>query len=253
MIDLHCHLLPDVDDGPDSLEESLAMARMARADGIRTVVVTPHARHWEQRHRAEDSGGGLEAAVQQLQEQLREAGIDLALVPGMEVDLDETLPLRLLEGRASPLGRGPYVLLELPFLAFARYIDRAIFHAQVAGWQPILAHVERYVYFQERPELLEPLVRRGVLTQVNAGSLTGELGEVVRGTAMRLLRRGLVHCLATDAHGASGARVPLLSPAVAIAARCVGQARAQAMVEAVPDCILTGKREEEIRGILMLC
>lgn len=252
MIDLHCHLLPGVDDGPGCLEESLAMARAAYADGIRTVVVTPHAQEWEQRRRAEATGYRVEGAVQQLQQKLHEAGIELTLVPGMEVDVDEALPARLLDGRVSPLGGGPYVLLELPFLAYALYIDQVIFRIQVAGWRPILAHVERYVYFQERPELLQELVRRGVLTQVSAGSLTGDLGAVVRSAALRLLRRGLVHCLATDAHAASGARAPRLSPAVARAAECVGRARAEAMVEAVPGCILAGKSEEEIRGALML-
>ncbi|MGC8873665.1 MAG: tyrosine-protein phosphatase [Chloroflexia bacterium] len=249
MIDLHCHLLPGVDDGPNSMEESLALARAAWAEGVRTIVVTPHARDWELHRRGQE----LEPAVERLQKGLREAGIDLTLVPGMEVDLDEALPSRLRDGRARPLGRGPYVLVELPFLAYAMYIDQVIFHTQLAGWRPILAHVERYVYFQERPELLAALLQRGVLAQVSAGSLLGELGPTVRNTVLLFLRRGLVHCLATDAHAASGSRAPCLSSALACAASYVGQERALAMVRTVPEYILAGRSVEDVLHALTPC
>jgi len=252
LIDLHCHLLPAVDDGPTTLEESLAMARLAREDGIHTIVVTPHAREWEQRCPHPDLPTALDEAIHALQQRLRESGIDLELVPGMEVDLDEALSVRLQDGRARPLGCGPYVLIELPFLGYAHYIDQAIFQAQVAGWRPVLAHVERYVYFQKQPKLLEALVQRGVLAQISAPSLLGDLGAAARGTALRFLRRGLVHCLATDAHGSFGVRAPLLSSAVSLAAHFLGKERAEAMVKTVPERILAGKSVDEVLAPLGL-
>jgi len=241
MIDLHCHLLPEVDDGPRTLEESIAMARAAYQDGVRTVVVTPHALDWEQAHPGQDARQVLDEQVRSLEQALHQADIPLSLVAGMEVHFDLDLEARLKDGRARPLGQGPYVLVELPFLQYSLYLERVVFQLQLQGWKPVLAHAERYVYFQENPDLLAPLVERGVLVQVTVDCLLGETGPAARETAQRLLRRGLAHCLASDGHTAGGPRPPLLSTGVQAAARIIGLQRARAMVTDVPEHILAGK------------
>jgi len=241
VIDLHCHLLPAVDDGPASIEESIAMGRAAYADGVRTIVVTPHARDWRRAHPGEKAGATLPGQVRALQEALHQAGVPLALHPGMEEELDLDLPQRLEDGRAVPLGRGPYFLLELPFMQYPLYLDEVLFQAQVQGWRPLLAHPERYRYVQASPDVLAPLVQRGVLVQVSVGSLAGEGGPRDREVAQWLLRRGLVHCLASDGHSAAGARRALLTPGVQAAARIIGPARAHALVTEIPERIVAGE------------
>ena len=240
MIDLHCHLLPGADDGPETLEESIAMARAAYQDGVRTIVATPHEGEWARRHRGMDAGPALLEEVRRLEAQVRQAGMALSLCPGLETELDLDLVERLRAGRALPLGQGRYFLLELPSYQRAIYLEQVLFQAQLAGWLPLLAHAERYPFVQEDPDVLGPLVQRGVLVQITVRSLTGEVGRTARETGLRLLRKGLAHVLASDGHSASGPRGPVLSPGVAAAARVVGPARAQAMVTEVPQRILEG-------------
>ncbi len=240
MIDLHCHLLPGVDDGPETLDESIAMARAAYDDGVRAVAVTPHAGPWGERYGRDHPGESMQTQVRDLQRALQGAGIALALYPGMELELGVDLPEQLLAGRALPLGAGRYFLLELPFYQYPLHLERTLFQTQLQGWKPVLAHGERYLYVQESPDMLAPLVERGVLVQVTAGSLLGAAGPPARETAQRLLRHGLAHVLASDGHAATGPRAPLLRAGVEAAAKLVGKSRAQAMVTEVPQRILEG-------------
>ncbi len=240
MIDLHCHLLPGVDDGPPTLEESIVMARAAYQDGVRAIVATPHARDWGLAHPGEDACHGVAELVRDLEQVLHQVGIPLALYPGMEIHLDPDLPEWLRSGRVCPLGAGPYFLLELPFFQPSPYLEQVISDVQLQGWRPVLAHAERYTYVQEAPDLLAPLVERGVLVQVTANSLTGNAGPLAGETAVRLLRRGLVHCLASDGHTGHASRAPLLMAGVQAAARVVGSAQARALVTEMPQQILDG-------------
>jgi protein-tyrosine phosphatase len=217
------------------------MARVAYQDGVAAVVVTPHESAWLERHPGADAGAVLRAQVRALEEDVHGAGIPLVLHPGMEVELDLELPERLQAGRAIPLGGGPYILLELPAYQRTLYLDQVIFQLQLQGWRPILAHAERYRYIHEAPDMLVPLVQRGLLVQITARNLAGAAGRQVQSTAQRLLRRGLVHLLASDGHSAVGPRVPVLTPGVEAAARIVGPARARAMVTEVPERILDGE------------
>lgn len=220
------------------------MARAACDDGVRVLVVTPHEREWGKQRPQPDAGPTLEEEVARLQDQVWQAGLALTLHAGMEVELDLDLVQRLQSGQAHPLGKGPYFLLELPFLQRAIYLEETVFQAQLAGWRPLLAHAERYPFIQENPQALVPLVQRGVLVQVTVRSLTGEVGRAARETALRLLRQGLAHVLASDGHAASGPRRPVLTPGVQAAARVLGAARAQEMVTTVPQRILDGKPVE---------
>ena len=246
VIDLHCHLLPVVDDGPPTLAESIAMARLAYDDGVRSVAVTPHSGGWLERYRGPEVAETMRSQVRALEEALHQAGIALTLYPGMEVDFDPDLPQQLLAGQVQPLGNGPYFLMELPAFQYSLHLEQTLFQVQLQGWRPVLAHVERYLYVQENPDLLAPLVQRGVVVQITARNLAGAAGPETREIARKLLRRGLVHVLASDGHRARGARLPLLAAGVTEAARIVGADRARAMVTTVPQRILEGKEIGEL-------
>lgn len=204
VIDLHCHPLPGVDDGPASLELSLAMLRRAAAAGIRTMVATPHVSAQYPRTCA----AGVASAVRALQVQADAAGIDVRLAAGAELALVHREMLRAHALPGLRLGDGPYMLVELPFTATAHFAELLLdMHRDV---QPaVLAHPERCRAFHEDPELLGRLVDRGMLAQVTASSFAGGSGVPVQRCAWGMLEQGLVHVVASDAHDAVG-RPPLL-------------------------------------------
>jgi protein-tyrosine phosphatase len=244
VIDLHTHLLPGVDDGARTLDEALALCRLAVADGTRVAVVTPHSdRFGAAAGAARLAPDEIERRTAALQDRLTAAGIDLRLVPGMELSFAPDLAAATGKGcPAGPvtLGASRYLLLELPAQGVPLSVPDVVFRLQLAGYVPIIAHPERNAGIAARPEHLYDLVSRGCLAQVTAQSLTGALGKTVLATARQLLRADLVHVIASDAH-----RLPErptgLADAVAAAARIVGPARAQAMVTAVPQAVLDGR------------
>lgn len=197
MIDLHCHPLPGVDDGPATTEHALAMLRRAQAAGIRTMVATPHISPRYPDNRA----GNIGSAVVTLQAQAAAADVDVRLLPGAELDLMHREVLREEELPGLRLGGGPYTLVELPFTATARFAEMLLgMHHDV---QPaLLAHPERCYAFQEDPGLLARLVDSGMLTQISAASILGSFGSTVQRSAWWMLEQGLVHVVATDAHDA---------------------------------------------------
>jgi protein-tyrosine phosphatase len=195
VIDLHCHPLPGIDDGPASTEQSLAMMRLAAAGGIRTMVATPHVSAQYPSTRATGVGAGVRA----LQAEADAAGIDVRLVAGAELELMQREVLHADELPGLCLGDGPYTLVELPFTATAQVAEMLLsMHGDV---QPVvLAHPERCRPFHEDPELLGRLVDQGMLVQVTAASLCGTYGSTAQRSAWAMLERGLVHVVATDSH-----------------------------------------------------
>lgn len=236
MIDLHCHILPGLDDGAQTLEDSLEMARVAAGDGIRTMVATPHGAQWGTASTPEE----LEARVVQLQEALDSRGIPIHVLPGLE----NYLGPELTSGQAIPLNHTRYLLVELPFEEFPYYAEPVLFQLQVKGYLPILAHPERNAALRADPEVLRRLVERGILVQLTAASLLGVFGRRTREASEAFLRQGLVHVLATDSHSAGGGRRPVLSEALDLASRLVGRERAQDLVTTTPERILKGEAVE---------
>lgn len=206
LVDLHSHVLPGVDDGADSPATSLEMLRLAAADGAGAIVATPHAARCELRR--------IRPAVDLLNRLARENGLAIRILPGSEVALSD------LAGRPDDLSRfqsmndTPYLLLELPLAGeWPERLEEVIFHLQVAGCWPILAHAERYPAVQRDPAHLDNLIERGVLIQLNADSILGRRGRHARQTAETLLRRGMAHLVASDTHDASH-RPPGISQAL---------------------------------------
>jgi protein-tyrosine phosphatase len=199
VIDLHCHLLPGVDDGPDSLVESIEMCRLAAEDGCRLLFATPHLNHprWpgQEVERLRRLTAELAAAV--------EGTIEVRL--GAEVRLDEALaehPEELLaSGGAIGLGDSHCLLLEAPHVGAAPELESAVHELRVAGWQPILAHPELVEGIAGHPGRAAELVDAGAWLQVTATAVTGELGRAVRRLVDDWIDQGLVHFVASDAHG----------------------------------------------------
>ena len=236
MIDLHSHVLPGIDDGPADLDESLAFARDAAADGTRTLAATPHLRHDHPNVRPEELAGRCERLNERLPEEL-----ELTVVPAAEVDL-------LWAQRASPEAlrlasyrqRGTDLLLETPYGPLSGSFESLLFRVAVQGFRILLAHPERSPSFQADPSRLTELVRRGVLVQVTAQSLASRNRRSrSRRLALALIEEGMGHVIASDAHR-GGAERPPLSAGVRAAAE-VAPARAEWMVTDAPAAILAGE------------
>jgi len=220
-----------IDDGAQSPREALEMAQLAWKDGITQIVASPHDTGW---------GGGWQStteAVQTLQEEIDHHKIALQVLPGLEIRIDLDTPQKAREGHLLALNGSRYLLIELPFTHYPPYTDHVILELQVAGFVPILAHPERYSYLKARPMRLSALVERGVLVQVTTSSILGEFGASVRDFSRFLLEHKLAHVIASDAHGAT-VRPPILSQAVEIASRWIGEQQATAMVTSVPEAIV---------------
>src|SRR6266550_7713708 len=197
MIDIHLHILPGVDDGPETLEEALALAKVLVEEGIHSAVATPHYNdQFPQRNAAE-----IRERVHDLQQTLDLHQIPLRLFAGHEALIKPGLIEDIQAGRLATLNGSRYLLLELWNNSWIPETERVIFELRAFGIIPIIAHPERYRAIQQDPARLAALLQQGVLAQVMAGSLTGMQGKTARRTAETLLRKGLIHCIASDAHG----------------------------------------------------
>lgn len=233
MIDLHCHMLPGIDDGAKDLDVALAMARIAAADGIRIVACTPHVYPGVY----ENDTRGILAAIAALQVQLDAAGIALQLTCGADAHVTPELPRRLKEGTVPRLGNTRYFLLEPPHHVAPPRFDEYVFNLMAAGYVPVITHPERLTWIGDHYEMFAKLVLQGAWMQVTSGSLTGRFGGGPKYWGERMVDEGLVHILATDAHS-TRARPPLLAEGAAAAARYVGQDEATNMVKTRPAGIL---------------
>jgi protein-tyrosine phosphatase len=219
------------------MADSLAMARVAASDGIRTIVATPHGEQWGTACSQEE----LEARVAELQLALDSNGIPIRVLPGLENYLTPDLPAQVRSGQAPTINGTHYLMVELPFDNYPFYTEQVLFQLQTQGLTPILAHPERNSILRSDHEILGRLVARGIVVQLTAASLLGVFGSKTREAAEAFLRRNLAHILATDSHSANGGRQPTLSQALARAARVVGQERAQRLVTATPEALLAGR------------
>ncbi len=195
-VDIHCHLLPGIDDGARDEEAALAMARMAVTEGIRTIIVTPH----QQGNYATNQGDDIRQRTTALQQLLTCAGLSLRVLPGADVRIEDGMLERLASGEVLTLAdRRRHVLLELPHELYFP-IEPLLKALQRQSLTGILSHPERNRGLLGRPELIGPLVDQGCLMQVTAGSLLGTFGPDSQHLAESMLLQGMVHFLATDAH-----------------------------------------------------
>lgn len=192
MIDLHCHILPQVDDGSQSLKDSLDMARLAAESGVTAVAATPH---------CVDGGATvIRERVLLLREALEEAQIPLRLYMGMEIFGTSYTAELLSEGRLMTLNGSRYPLIEFRFDGTGERETAILRDVISAGFQPLVAHPERYGYIQEDPELANLWKEMGCLFQINRGSLLGRFGQAAWDMAFELVDRGFATVVASDAH-----------------------------------------------------
>jgi protein-tyrosine phosphatase len=220
--DIHCHLLPGIDDGAKDWDVTLAMAHLAVADGIGTVVATPH-----QLGKYESvTAARIRQLAAEAQERIAAAGFPLTILPGADVRVHEQLPELVRQDAILTLAdRQAHVLLELPHEQLLP-LGGLIYRLQGQGIHCILSHPERNWELLRSPDQVRPLVQQGCLVQLTAGSITGHFGHQVQRISRRLLEEQLVHVVATDAHDARH-RPPCLSKAYDLVCRWVGSEMAQ--------------------------
>lgn len=198
MIDIHCHILPDFDDGADSLEEALEMARMAAHSGVTDIVATPHFRGdtdaLQQKPIIDRRFATLSAALEQY-------SVPITLHPGAEILCLPETPELAAKHQLPTLAGTNYVLVEFYFDESFSYMDESLAEIAACGYRPVVAHPERYGVVQRDPRLLERWARLGYVHQLNKGSILGSFGSRAEQAANELLGLGLAHLFASDAHG----------------------------------------------------
>lgn len=233
MIDLHCHMLPGVDDGAGDLEAALEMAAMAVADGITVTACTPHIMPGVY----DNEPDIIRKRIRELRKALAEADVPLELVVGSDAHMRPDFTSAVDSGKILTLNDSRYVLFEPPHHVAPPRLEECLFGIQMAGYIPILTHPERLSWIETRYPLLVHLARSGIWMQITAGSLSGQFGKRPKYWAERLLNEGLVHLLASDAHNCTS-RPPLLSYAYEIAAVTVGKDEAGHLVHTRPAAVL---------------
>ena len=198
VIDLHCHVLPGIDDGPETMDGSLELARAASAQGTTVLVATPHVTY----DHIHNTSERILAAVEEVNRALRKQRIDVMVLPGAEVALERAGELEDDELAALRLGGGPWLLVECPMFAGGMGVDGQLHALASRGNKIVLAHPERCPVFQNDLHLLERLVGAGMLGQVTASALTGQFGRTVERIARDMVDRDLIQIAASDAHNA---------------------------------------------------
>lgn len=210
MIDLHSHILPDLDDGARTLAESLDIARACVADGVEVIAATPHVRH-----DYPTTPDVMEEEVALLQRSLREEGIELAILRGGEISFDYLGRLNADDKHRFGLGGNPaYLLLEFPYYGWTLALEHHVKALVADGITPVVAHPERSADVQGDPKRVATLIESGALIQLTAAAIDGRLGRGAQGASFELIELGLVHLIGSDAHH-PGIREAGMSTAVA--------------------------------------
>lgn len=214
---MHCHIIPEVDDGAADIDEAIKMLKMEYKEGVRTIIATPHFRI------------GMfetppEKIIYQFERLKKEAeknkcGIELFLGCEFHANMDMMKYLR--DGRARTMAGSRYVLTEFSSRDDQRYIRERLYSLISCGCRPIIAHVERYSCLRKDISFIEELIDMGAYVQVNAGSITGDLGLGIKMFCKKLLKRQMIHFVGTDAHGIKY-RTPEINEAYSYIAKIMG-------------------------------
>ena len=198
MIDIHCHILPMLDDGASDWSESLAMARLAVSSGVAAIVATPH---FTGNLQGLEVIATLRSRYEKLVQLLARHKIPLKLLPGAEIlCTPETISMAR-QHMLPTLGNSNYLLVEFLFNASEELIADTLIELAECGYRPVLAHPERYLAVQQNPELINQLFFQDIVIQLDKGSVMGNFGSEVQEAALWILRNGLAHAIASDAHG----------------------------------------------------
>jgi protein-tyrosine phosphatase len=234
MVDLHCHILPGLDDGPANMEESMAMAESAIADGITHVVATPHSSN---RYFFDFAG------VRRLRDELQaKAGDRLKIATGCDFHLDpENLESLRKDAAHYCINQRNFLLVEFSEYSIPPSMDQTLHEIQLAGLQPVITHPERNGILRSRPERLKKWVRQGCFVQVTGGALTGGFGTRSQHDALRWIGEGLIHFVASDAHN-TRSRPLRLQPAYNAVVDRFGEEKARALFQDNPLAAFEGRQ-----------
>jgi protein-tyrosine phosphatase len=196
LIDIHCHILPYIDDGASSIVDSVEMAKVAASEGIKTIIATPH--HMNGRYN--NTKNEILLAVENLNKKLQEDSIPVTILPGQETRIMGDIVERLSEDVLPLNETSKYVFIELPSNHVPHFTGQLLFDIQLVGYTPIIVHPERNSLLMHSPDKLYEMVKNGALTQVTASSVCGKFGKKIQKFTMDLLETNLTHFVASDAH-----------------------------------------------------
>jgi protein-tyrosine phosphatase len=200
VIDIHCHILSSVDDGPENIEQSLQMVKQALSEGIQAIIATPHHKNGNYENTKKD----ILFHTEEFNLLLEKKGIQFRVIPGQETRIYGEILGDLDAGEILTLGnQGKYLFIEFPSNHVPRYTDQLFYDMLLRGITPIIVHPERNAELIENPELLYQFVKKGALTQVTASSLVGKFGKNIQKFSLQLIDANLTHFVASDAHNIS--------------------------------------------------
>jgi len=236
MIDTHLHILPGIDDGPETIEESVALSKALVQEGVHTAIATPHYNDMFPHRSAVE----IRERVEELQQVLDRMGIPLRLLAGHEVLIKPGLVDDIQAGRLATLNGSRYLLLELWNNTWLPETERVIFELRAFGIVPVLAHVERYRAIQQNHARLAALLEQGVLAQITIGGLVGIMGNTACRAAEDLLKKELIQLIASDAHAVSRRSLRVIA-GLQRAQELLGYLQVYKMIETYPSLILQNK------------
>ena len=241
LIDTHCHILPEVDDGAHNIEETRQMLQEAYEDGIRYVIATPHYHP----RRGRKSPGYLRRQLKLVREEAAQISDELRIYLGTEIYFGQDIPERLREEKVLTMNRTRYVLVEFSPADPFEYICQGIQQIQLKGYEVILAHIERYQCMYKGKGYAEHLNRMGVKIQVNADSITGNGGWKAKRLVRELLENRLVFCVGTDAHNPKR-RPPRMRKAAEYVEKKYGEDYARRIFFSNPRVMLKKRKKDEL-------
>jgi protein-tyrosine phosphatase len=233
-IDIHSHIIPGIDDGAQDKETALMMLREAAENNTGHIIATPH-------FISGSMDNTIEAIVEKcraLQQDALKEGIDIMIYPGMEIFISSDIPVLIDKNVIGTLNGSEYILVELPISSIPVYTDDVLYKLQLKGLTPVIAHPERNIEIAENPGKLYSLVNRGMMVQVNAGSLIGIYGRKVKKAAINLIHEDLVHFIASDAHTCGKRSSSGLKKAAQIIERAFGSETVQMLLRSNAQDIL---------------
>jgi protein-tyrosine phosphatase len=197
MIDIHSHILPGIDDGAKTIEDSIDMAEKAVSEGIHTIIATPH--HMNGKY--DNTKSDILPLVSELNERFKQENINLEVLPGQECRIYGEILEDYQKGEILTLNQdSTYLFIEFPSSSVPRYAERLLYDIQVEGLTPVIVHPERNAELIERQDKLYKLVKNGAATQVTASSLVGYFGKNIQKFSQQIIEANLAHFIASDAH-----------------------------------------------------
>lgn len=234
--DLHCHILPALDDGAKNMETTKAMIKIAYAEGIRRMIVTPHFYASRKSAAVEE----IQTVLRSVQKQMSSWGVNIKLYVGNEIYYHSEIPELLEQGKAGTLAGSRYVLVEFDPMTEYSYLRDGILKLDSYGYIPVLAHAERYECLFEKKERLQRVKEHGGILQVNASSFQGGMFDKMKKRAKYLMKKELVDVIGTDAHS-NGKRSPKMHKTAQYLYKKMGRRKAEKILFANPKAILEDK------------